>query len=383
MSVLPRRSRLFLAATLLLGPLPAIAVLTPSSAAAGEMTTFAGGLGQGLATNVAQTPRALAVQGNKLFVFDARQFGLTAVRVIDTSNNHETVVADGLELAFGDDFQAGLAVGTFGNTVGSVFVSENNYSNGPNHSRPNQTAPRVRRIDSSGASTTYAGYTATGDPCLPSEISSCPATSVRLYNPSALAFDADGNLYVADSKPNPNPVVRKIDPSGRMTTFADFTNLDDPVGLAVSGTEVFVAAGSAVYKVNALGSPILYAGTPRVPYVEAYRGDGGPAALAQMKDPRGLAVDAGDLYIADRGDHRVRRVDTSGNISTFAGDGTPSSAGLKAPSAVAVAGQDLYIADTGNFRVRKHTAGSTTATTVAGTGQPASGGDGEIGRAHV
>ena len=121
---------------------------------------------------------------------------------------------------------------------------------------------------------------------------------------------------------------------------------------------------------------------------EGFSGDGGPATRAQLAYPRGLAVDsAGDLYIADVGNHRVRKVDVrTGLITTvagtgaegFSGDGGPATrAQLAYPRGLAVdSAGDLYIADVGNHRVRKVDGRTGRITTVAGTGTEGFSGDG-------
>ncbi|MDA8185337.1 MAG: hypothetical protein M0035_13100, partial [Actinomycetota bacterium] len=119
---------------------------------------------------------------------------------------------------------------------------------------------------------------------------------------------------------------------------------------------------------------------------EGSSGDGGPATAAQLYYPRGLALAPdGSLYIADAGNHRVRRVDPSGIITTVAGTGEEGSSGdggpataarLRYPSALALAPDgSLYLADTSNHRVRRVDP-SGIITTVAGTGEEGSSGDG-------
>ena len=143
---------------------------------------------------------------------------------------------------------------------------------------------------------------------------------VMLAHPTGVAVDGAGNLYIADEW---NDRVRKVAPGGTITT---------------------IAGGN---------------GMPR------FSGDGGPATSAQLNHPSRLALDsAGNLYIADLGNNRVRKVAPGGTIATIAGtgasggssgDGGPAqNAQLNSPAGVAVdiAG-NLYIADLGNNRVRK------------------------------
>ncbi len=195
---------------------------------------------------------------------------------------------------------------------------------------------RVRKVTTDGKIKTVAGTGAAG---FSGDDGS--AVSAQLNHPRGVAVDSAGNIYIADSD---NHRVRKVTPDGKISTFA--------------GTD---SAGSD--------------------------GDGGPAAEAQLNLPIGLAVDnAGDLYIADNMNHRVRKVTVAdGKINAFAGDGTPGNKGdddpavaaqLKQPVGVAVDGRgEVYISEFGNHRVRKVTIeGKIRA--VAGTGTAGFGGDG-------
>ncbi|MBI2061741.1 MAG: hypothetical protein HYT87_18525, partial [Nitrospirae bacterium] len=175
-----------------------------------------------------------------------------------------------------------------------------------------------------------------------------PATEARLWRPGGVAVDPNGILYIADTG---NHRVRKVDPSGIIT--------------AVAGN-----------------------GLP------GYSGDGGKATEAWLWAPGGVAVDPnGNLYIADTDSHHIRKVDTSGNITTVAGNpsllngryqgaysgdsGKATAAKLNIPSGVAVdSNGNLYIADTGNHRIRKVDATTQKITTVAGNGLPGYSGDG-------
>lgn len=180
-----------------------------------------------------------------------------------------------------------------------------------------------------------AGYTGDGG----------PAVNAKLFKPAGLALDGAGNLYIADSGQN---VIRKIDTNGIISTVA----------------------GN--------GNPIL----------GAFAGDGGPALSAQLDFPTAITLNAaGDLYISDTLNSRVRMVSAStGIINTVAGNGTPTFAGdggpavnasLNGPFGLAVDSvNDLYIADRFNNVIRKVSGG--TISTVAGQGGPQGGftGDG-------
>ncbi|MGH9034616.1 MAG: hypothetical protein ACRD0O_02545, partial [Acidimicrobiia bacterium] len=169
-----------------------------------------------------------------------------------------------------------------------------------------------------------------------------PASSAQLYHPRAIAFDRAGNAYVADTL---NQRIRRIDTAGTITTVA----------------------GSGV---------------------EGFDGDGGPALQAVLNQPHGVAVDsAGNLYIADSANHRIRRVDGRGVITTVAGNGTPDATGDGGPADAALVkdpktlamdaeGRNLYIADTGNNRIRRIDLASGIISTVAGVTRAGAEGDG-------
>lgn len=214
------------------------------------------------------------------------------------------------------------------------------------------------------------------------------ATNAAVSNPGEVAFDASGNLFIADTN---NCRVRKVTPGGVISTFAGNgvcasggdgappTNvaLSYPRGLALDATgAVYVAEGCRVRKITG-GVITTVAGTG----VCGFGGDGGLATGAQLNTPQGLAFSGSTLYIADTYNCRVRKV-VGGGISTVAGDGAcgydadggpATSASLSSPQGIAADAQDLYIADTNNCRVRR--VASATISTVAGTGACGYGGD--------
>ena len=213
------------------------------------------------------------------------------------------------------------------------------------------------------------------------------ATSAKLYNPSGVAVDASGNVYIADDS---NNRVRKINPSGVISTFAgtgvagfsgdggaaSSAQLNGPTGVVVDALgNLFIAEryNHVIRKVNPSGIISTFAGTG----TSGFNGDGGAATNAQLFNPSGLAFDLlGNLYIADIS-CRIRKVNTAGIISTFAGTGiqgysgdggAATSAQLGSSCGVAVdASGNVYIAENGNQLIRKvNTAGIIS--TFAGTG---------------
>ncbi len=245
---------------------------------------------------------------------------------------------------------------------------------------------RIRKV-SSGTITTVAGNGTQGF-----SGDGGPATSASLYYPDGVSVDSAGNLYIADTR---NCRIRKVS-GGTITTFAGNENwgfsgdggpaasawLYDPHGVAVdSAGNLYIAdtSNNRIRKVSG-GTITTVAGNG------AYRfsGDGGAATSASLNLPYGVAVDsAGNLYIADFGNNRIRQV-SGGTITTMAGDGNASfsgdggpatSASLKWPEGVAVdSAGNLYIADFENDRIRKVSGG--TITTVAGNGIGRFSGDG-------
>ena len=223
-----------------------------------------------------------------------------------------------------------------------------------------------------------------------------PAVNASLYEPDGVAVDALGNVFVTERG---NDRVRKIDPAGVISTLAGTgdwgyggdggpaseAQLLDPAGVAVDGAgNVYVSdrGNRRVRKIDVSGIISTLAGTGEA----GIRGDGGRAGWARFLDPVGVAADvAGNVYVVDQEGNRVRKIDTSGIISTLAGtgeagsggDGGPaSSAQLFHPAGVAAdTSGNVYIADTGNRRVRRiDRAGMIS--TFAGTGDPGHGGDG-------
>jgi sugar lactone lactonase YvrE len=215
------------------------------------------------------------------------------------------------------------------------------------------------------------------------------ALDAELDTPFSTVPDTAGNLYIADTY---NQRVRKVDSSGNITTIAGngtagsgSGQLNYPYGLAVAGSGYLYIAdayNNRVLKLNTatLGVEIV-AGTG----VGAYSGDGNQAVDAELQRPLGIAADsAGNLYIADTYNQRIRKVDTTGKITTVAGTGVVGYNGdgisavdaeLSYPEEVAVdSAGNLYIADTVNARIRKVNAKGTIST-VAGNGTAGYNGD--------
>jgi sugar lactone lactonase YvrE len=281
-------------------------------------------------------------------------------------------------------FPMGLAL----DSAGNLFISDSIHQ-------------RVRRVDAeSGVITTVAGF---GEDGFSGD--GGPAVNAKLSSPRAVAVDRAGNLFISDLY---NHRVRRVDAAtGVITTVAGTSKvgfffsgrggdgdpaieaqLDSPRGLVVdSAGNLFIAGGNdaRVRRVDAVtGIITTVAGNGE----RGFGGDGGPASKALLSVPHGLTMDAaGNLFITDLGNQRVRRVDADTGIITtvagngergFGGDGGPAtSALLHTPSGVAVdAAGNLFIAELNNRRVRRVDAVTGVITTVAGTGEEGFRGDG-------
>ena len=200
-----------------------------------------------------------------------------------------------------------------------------------------------------------------------------PASDALLGKTNGVVLDSAGNLYIGETYKG----LRKVDTQGIISTLGSGMG---PFGVAVDNSgNIYVAdnLGNLVWKVTPSGTTSIFAGSR----TEGFNGDGGPAAKAWLDTPYGVAVDqSGNVYIADSQNNRIRKVDTKGIITTFAGTNKPGYSGdggpaissqLYAPWGVAVDNSgNLFIADYQNGVVRKvDTKGIIT--TVAGNGSAA------------
>lgn len=235
---------------------------------------------------------------------------------------------------------------------------------------------RIRKVDTQGIITTFAG---TGQAGFSGDRNAAAAATLNL--PASVASDRAGNLYVYDAG---NCRIRKIDAQAIITTLAG-NDCNASVG-ALSNLGVIAAdAQGNVYipeinanrvrKITPSGQLVLVAGNG----TQGYSGDNQNALLAQLNSPAGVAVDGnGNLYISDAGNSVIRMVAAATNaISTVAGNGIQGFSGdtgsaLRAsvanPFGIAItSGGDFYLADRDNFRIR-HVDAQRNITTVAGDG---------------
>ncbi|MFY9561410.1 MAG: beta-propeller fold lactonase family protein [Terriglobales bacterium] len=395
---------------------------------AGVITTIAGTSGPGfggyngdnIKANHAMLsyPGGVAVDsaGNLIVA----ELGNSRIRKIDKAGNITTIAGTGVFGYTGDGGPAvNAAISVSGglalDSAGNLFFSDSSNS-------------VIRKIDTSGIITTYAGngisdFSGDGG----------PATAASLNSPFGIAFDPAGNLYIADAA---NNRVRYVNPAGIINTFAgngDFGNGGDggpanqaqvghPVAVVFQNNGLYISAGSRVRVVNA-GIINLYAGSKsgydgdghallstqfsnplalvfdtagNLVVVDSGNGrlrkaaggimttiaggnvgDGGPAKSARLDSFGSIRFDhAGNYYIADLKDNRIRKVNTSGQISTVAGngitgytgDGGPAtSATLSFPWGMAVDSTgNLFVADTGNRVIRKVDTTGTISTFASG-----------------
>jgi uncharacterized protein (TIGR03437 family) len=200
------------------------------------------------------------------------------------------------------------------------------------------------------------------------------AASAQLNAPQGVAVDPSGNLYIADTS---NNAIRKVAANGIISTVAGTgisggaaagngaNQFNGPLGMAAdSGGNVYIAdsQNARVVKLSSGGIQTVVAGSGTA----GYGGDGGAATSAQFNSPTGVAVDSsGNLYIADFGNNRIRKVSASGTVTTIAGNGNSGYSGdgglatgalLNLAQGVAVDGAgNVYIADTGNNAIRRVT----------------------------
>ena len=341
------------------------------------ITTVAGVTNQGYAgdggpaTSASlSNPEGVAVDSAGNFYFADK--GNYAVRKVSAAGTINTIGGPGSLVAgapIGDGGAAtsanfawtnSLFVGAALDGAGNLYISDSGHY-------------RVRKISPAGIISTVAGNGVPG-----SGGDGGLATSASLTAPAGIALDTAGNLYIADPTVGR---VRKVDTSGNISTVAGTGTVGysgdggqatsaqilPPIGLAVDARgNLYIAESGAgvphVRKVDSSGIITTFAGSGSS---AGFSGDGGPAINAQLNRLAGLAVDqAGNLYIADAGNYRIRKVDTSGTITTVAGTGqiglggigdggAPLSAALQ-PSGLAFdASGDLFVADYGAGRIRK------------------------------
>jgi hypothetical protein len=347
-------------------PVASAQALVPNGGTAPVIATVAGnghpgfsGDG-GLATSahlILPTGVAEDISGN-LYIADTLNF---RVRRVTTAGLISTIAGTGIPGAAGD---GGLATkaqlwapkSPTLDGAGNLYIADSG-----NH--------EIRRVTPTGTITTVAGTRRCGRAG-----DGGPATAAQLCNPSAVASDPAGNLYIADTG---NNEIRYVTEAGTISTLAGtgtsgssgdngpatLARLSTPTGVALDNLhDVFIAdsANNKIRKVDTSGVITTFAGTGS----SGFSGDGNPAKLAKLNHPSGLGVDpVGSVYILDSFNFRIRVVLPKGDIFTYAGTGIPgfSGDGGSATSArlsvasgdLAVDANNVFFADTLNERVRR------------------------------
>jgi uncharacterized protein YjdB len=302
----------------------------------------------------------------------------TAILITVGTPMISTIAGTGVSGFTGEGLAATVATlnspsGVYVDAAGAIFIADFNNN-------------AIRKINTSGIITTIAG---TGTPGYTGDGGA--ATLATLKSPIALTGDAAGNIYVAEFN---NHVIRKISTSGIITTVAGngsggyvadgvpatSTKISGPEGIVVDAAgNLFIADNfnNRIRKVNTSGIISTIAGTG----LASFSGDGGQATAAAIRNPYGIYLDAdGNFYICDQANSRIRKVNTSGIISTIAGSGISGFAGdggaataaaVRLNGAVGVftdkAG-NVYIADRQNSAIRKITTATGIISTIAGVG---------------
>jgi sugar lactone lactonase YvrE len=295
------------------------------------------------------SPQETTVDGaGNLYVTDS---GNHRIRKIDLLSGYVSTIAgsstsgDANGIGTAAQFNAPSGITLF---AGDLYVADSD-----NH--------RIRKIDLlSGYVSTIAGSSTSGD-------ANGIGTAAQFNYPRGITADGAGNLYVADSS---NHRIRKIESGGNVTTIAGSTlgdidgigtaaQFNAPAGITIDGAgNLYVAesGGHRIRKIDLGGNVTTIAGDGTAGYADGFK------TAAKFNVPFGITVDgAGNLYVADRSNNRIRKIDSGGNVTTIAGDGIAgyadgagAAARFNGPHGITVDGAgNLYVTDRGNHRIRK------------------------------
>ena len=351
-----------------------------STVAGDGRATFSGDGGPAVNASVRFPVRVIADGSGNLYIAD---WSNERVRRVSPNGIITTVVGNGQESSSGDGGPGRTAslsrpYGLALDATGSLYIGE-------------QNGGRVRKVTAAGIISTFAGNGG-----FQASAEGSPGVLAVLNRPKSIFLDAAGNLYIAEQSGHK---IRKLGPGGKIFSvagvgiatcsgnggpaLASYIASPSDIAADAAGDIYFSEGCHVIRRVRRDGT---LAGTAGMPARGGFSGDGGPATAALLNEPDGITFDrAGNLYIADRGNDRVRKVTPDGIISTvagngqrgFSGDGGPAAnASLNYPSGLALdrAG-NLYITDTNNHRIRMVTPDGNIFP-VAGNGRAGFTGDG-------
>jgi len=340
----------------------------------GNVTTLAGDGTPGYVDNTSgatarfSSPVSLASVGSDLYVSDT---GNHVIRKVNTTNlGFTTTLAGAPQVAGYADGTGGLArfdspegIASDGLSLASLYVADTE----------NQT---VRRVTLGGSVTTVAGN--------PPQAGSANGTgaAARFRAPAGVVVIGD-DVFVADTE---NHTIRKIDSAGVATTIAGAAGspgstdtpprFRSPAGITDLGGDLYVSdsGNNTIRKVTTAGVTTTIAGTAG----SSGASDGNGTTEALFNNPQGIVALGGDLYVADSGNNIIRKVTTSGTVTTIAGsagipgsdDGLREDARFRSPLGIGAQGNNLYVADSGNNTIRKVLIPSGATSTFAGSPPP-------------
>ena len=291
-------------------------------------------------------PKGVAIdQAGNIFIADRDNH---RIRKVDTNGIITTVAGTGSEGYNGDSIPAIEAEISSPRDVvvdqlGNIFIAD--YNN-----------DRIRKVDTNGIITTVAGNGADG-----LGADNVPAIESELQNPYQLAVDASGNIFIGHNTSLISKYIRKVDTNGIITTLLKPYKIG---GLAVNQTGDLLYADSMFHYISKIDSSTGIITTVAGNGSSGYSGDGGPATEAKLDNPVDITLDqAGNLFIADYYNYRIRKVDPNGIITTVAGNGSSGSEGDGGPAAAASLYEpvrvavdhegNIFIAEYGHHRIRK------------------------------